>query len=298
MVDFSKDTGMKKTEWFIDKDTEDRLIYHKIKKHILSTQTQFQEVELIETDGFGRVVLLDKKIQSAEKDEFIYHEALVHPAMLLHPRPEKILVFGGGEGATLREVLKHPTVKHIIMIDIDGEFVDLCKKYLQGWHMNSFNDPKVQLIIEDAIEYIKKTKNKYDVIIADISDPLEKGPAMLIYTERFYFFVRKALKNNGVFVTHATDVDYTDRKKVCIQVLKDVRKVFPISAFYYEYIPSFSSLWAFAIGSLKYSVDNISASILKKRLKARNLRDLLYYDHETHQRMFSIPKCIKRLLDY
>ncbi|MBE0428064.1 MAG: polyamine aminopropyltransferase [Nitrospirae bacterium] len=289
---------MKKAEWFIDKDSENRWIYHKIKKYILSTKTQFQKVDIIETEGFGRIVVLDKKIQSAEKDEFIYHEALVHPAMILHQRPERILILGGGEGATLREVLKHPTVKHTAMIDIDREFVDLCKKYLHGWHMNSFNDPKVQLIIEDAMEYIKKTKSKYDVIIADISDPIEEGPAMLIYTERFYSLVRKALKSDGIFVTHATDIDYTDSKRVCTQVLKAVRKIFPISAFYYEYIPSFDSLWAFAIGSLKHSPANLSVPTLKKRLEARKLGNLSYYDHETHKRMFSIPKCIKRLLHF
>lgn len=281
--------------WFIDRDTENRFICHKLKRYILSTKTRFQKVELVESKGFGRVVILDNKIQSAEKDEFIYHEALVHPSMILHPMPEKVLILGGGEGATLREVLKHPTVKQVVMIDIDGEFVNLCKKYLSVWHMNSFDDPRVQLIIEDAMNYIKKANTKYDVVIADISDPVENGPAVLIYTQRFYSLVKKTLKKDGIFVTHAADVDYLDRKKICKEILGAIDDTFPISAFYFEYIPSFSSLWAFAMGSLKYNPHKMTIPVIKKRIKTRKLENLLYYDDETHLRLFSLPKCVKKI---
>lgn len=286
---------MEKKGWFIDKDTENRWICHKLKRYILSVKTRFQNVELVETKEFGRVVILDKKIQSAEKDEFIYHEALVHPAMILHPNPEKVLILGGGEGATLREVLKHPVVRQVVMIDIDGEFVDLCKRYLNKWHMNSFDDPRLQLIIEDAMNYVKKTNTTYDVIIADISDPVEGGPAMSIYTNRFYTLVKKVLKKDGIFVTHATAVDYLEDKKSCKEIFKAVKNAFPLSAFYFEYVPSFSSLWAFAMGSLRYDPHKIALPVIKKRIKTRGLKNLLYYDDETHQRLFSIPKCLKKM---
>jgi spermidine synthase len=286
----------RKNNWFIDKDSKYRWIYHGVKKHILSTKTKFQQVEIINTYNFGLVVILDNKIQSTETDAFIYHEALVHPAMITHPKPENILILGGGEGATLREVLKHPTVKKVIMVDIDEEFVNLCKGHLKKWHKGSFNNPKVDLIFDDAREYIKKIKSKFDVVIADISDPVEEGPARLLYKKEFYSLIKKVLTQKGIFVTHATDIHYTLKKGVSTQVFKTLIDIFPKVEFYYEYIPSFSSLWAFTIGSLKYNPGEISSNIISKRLKERKLEDLSYYDPETHERLFCLPKCIRKFL--
>ncbi len=290
-----KDTKIKNS-WFIDKDSEYRWIYHRVKKHVLSRETKYQKVEIIDTYNLGRVVILDNKIQSAEKDEFIYHETLVHPAMISHPQPRNILILGGGEGATLREVLKHPTVKKVVMVDIDEEFVNLCKGYLKKWHKGSFNDPRVELIFADAREYVKKIKSKFDVIIADVTDPVEEGPARQLYTKEFYSLVKKVLMPDGIFVTHATEIHCTPNTGVSTQIFKTLTDIFPKVEFYYEYIPSFSSLWAFAVGSLKYSLRELSPNIISKRLKEKKLENLSYYDPETHERLFCPPKCIRKLL--
>lgn len=287
---------MNKNNWFLDKESEYRWICHRVKKHILSKKTMFQQVELIDTYNFGRVVILDNKIQSSEVDEFIYHEALVHPAMIAHPKPKGILILGGGEGATLREVLKHPTVKKVVMIDIDEEFINLCKNYLEKWHKGSFNNRRVELFFTDAMEYIKETKLMFDVIIADISDPVEGGPARQLYTKEFYSLIKRILMPDGIFVTHATEVHYTSNKNISAQIFKTLTDIFPIAQFYYEYIPSFSSIWAFTIGSLKYSPGEISSTIVGKRLKERKLENLSYYDQETHKRLFYLPKCLKKIL--
>lgn len=285
-----------KDNWFIDKDSKHRWIYHRVKRHILSKKSKFQQVELIDTHGLGRVVVLDNKIQSAEADEFIYHEALVHPAMITHPDPKNILILGGGEGATLREVLKHPTVKRVVMVDIDEEFFHLCKKYLNKWHRGSFDDKRVELIFSDAREYIKKTKSPFDIIIADISDPVEEGPAQMLYTKEFYASIKRILKPDGIFVTHATAVFYASYNTTCIRIFKILSDIFPVADFCYEYIPCFSSLWAFTIGSLKYSAKKLSSDALNKRLKTRRLSNLSYYDQESHKRLFYLPKCIRNLL--
>ncbi|MEW6213861.1 MAG: polyamine aminopropyltransferase [Nitrospirota bacterium] len=282
--------------WFIDKESEYRWIFHRVKEHVLSTKTRFQVVELIDTYNFGRVVILDNKIQSAEVDEFIYHEALVHPVMITHPEPENILILGGGEGATLREVLKHPAVKKVIMVDIDEEFVKLCKTRLKNWHRSSFNNKRVELIFAGAREYIKKIKSKFDVIIADISDPVEEGPAKLLYTKEFYSFIKRTLMPDGIFVTHATEVQYIPHKSISPEIFRTFAEIFPIAEFYYDYIPSFSSLWAFTVGSLKYSPMKMSSTNIGNRLKERRLENLLYYDVETHKRLFYLPKCLRKLL--
>lgn len=282
--------------WFLDKESEYRWIYHRVKEHVLSTKTRFQQVEIIDTYNFGRVVILDNKIQSAEADEFIYHEALVHPAMIAHPKPENILILGGGEGAILREVLLYTTVKRVVMVDIDREFVELCKKYLKKWHRGSFFDKRSKVIFADAKEYIKETESKFDVIIADISDPAPGGPAQLLYTKEFYSSIKKALVSDGIFVTHITEVHYIPNKSISTEIFKILTEIFPITEFYYEYIPSFSSLWAFTIGSLKYSSKEMSSTTIGSRLKERKLENLLYYDQETHKGLFNLPKYLRDLL--
>lgn len=282
--------------WFIDKDSKHRWIYHRIKRHVVSKKTKFQQVAFIDTHDLGLVVILDNKIQSTEVDEFVYHEALVHPAMITHPDPKNILIIGGGEGATLREVLKHPTVKRAVMVDIDKEFVHLCKKYLKKWHQGSFNDERVKLIFTDAREYIKKTNFLFDIIISDISDPVEEGPAQKLFTKEFYSSIKSILKPDGIFITHATAAFYTSNKSISTEIFKMFSDIFQLSDFYYEYIPSFSSLWAFTIGSLKYSPKKLSSASLDKRLRKRGLRNLSYYDQETHKRLFYLPKCLRKVL--
>lgn len=283
-----------KNNWFIDRDSDYRFVYNKFKKHVYSKKTRFQQVDIIDTENLGRVVILDKKVQSSESDEFIYHEALVHPAMVVHPVPKNILILGGGEGATLREVLKHPTVQKVVMVDIDREFVNVCKRYLKKWHKGSFNNRKVDLIFLDAMEYMKNTINKFDVIVADISDPLEKGPAVMVYTKEFYSLVKKTLAPKGIFVTHATEVHYSVYKKTADKIFTILNKMYPIVKVYFEYIPSFICLWGFAIASLKYNPENVSLRTIERRLKERNIGDLLYYDQEIHKKMFTLPACLRR----
>lgn len=283
--------------WFIDRDSEYRFVYNKFKRHVCSQKTQFQQVDIIDTQNLGRVVILDKKVQSAESDEFIYHEALVHPAMITHPKPESVLILGGGEGATLREVLKHETVQDVVMVDIDKEFIHLCKKYLKKWHRGSFKDKKVDVLFHDALEYMRKTECTFDIIIVDISDPIEEGPALKIYTKEFYALVQRVLAPKGIFVTHATEVHYAAYKKTADKIIKLLHSIFPIAQLYFEYIPSFICLWGFTIASLKYNPVRISSKTIERRLHERKIKDLHYYNAEIHKRMFTLPGCLKRFLN-
>jgi len=284
------------SDWFIDKDSSHRWIYHRVKKHVLSVRTEFQKVEIIDTFEFGRIVVLDGRIQSAEADEFVYHEALVHPVMITHPAPESVLILGGGEGATLREVLRHPTVRKVIMVDIDREFVGICKKYLKKWHKGSFSDSRVDLLCEDAFGFLEESKGGFDAIIADISDPLEEGPAASIYTKEFYSLIRNALTPGGIFVTHATAVHYVSRENLSSCIFKALSGIFPKVDLYYEYIPSFGSLWSYIAASFDHSAKLVSSAAVERRLRERRLEDLSYYDGRTHQRLFMLPECLKKQL--
>src|SRR5882724_3808935 len=136
--------------WFTEHVTSHDSHRHQLRKIILKTKTRFQQVVLADTYAFGRCLILDGEIQSAERDEFIYHECLVQPVMTLHPRPREILILGGGEGATVREILRHPRVRRVTMVDIDGEVVEFCRKYLASWHQGALENAKTRLSIEDA----------------------------------------------------------------------------------------------------------------------------------------------------
>ncbi|MEM0318067.1 MAG: methyltransferase domain-containing protein, partial [Candidatus Nezhaarchaeales archaeon] len=167
---------------------------HGVRKIMYSGRTKFQQVDIVETYSFGKCLFLDGKLQSCEYDEHVYHEALVHPAMMTHPDPKRVLIVGGGEGATAREVLRYPTVEKVVMVDIDGELVDLCRRYMPEWSQGAFEDPRLELVIADGRKYIEETGESFDVVILDLTDPLPGTPSVYLYTREFYELVKGRLR--------------------------------------------------------------------------------------------------------
>ena len=180
-------------KWFQDKVSRNLIQLHRIEEVLYRGKTRFQFAEIIRSGSFGKLLVLDGKIQSSEADEFIYHEALVQPAMLTHPHPRTVFIAGGGEGAVLREVLAHKTVKRAVMVDIDEEVVALCQKYLPNYSQGAFQDKRTELVHTDAREYLAKSRELFDIIIIDLPDPIEEGPAYRLYTREFYQLVRDRL---------------------------------------------------------------------------------------------------------
>jgi spermidine synthase len=211
----------------------------KIRSIIYRGKTKYQYVEILDFEDYGIGLVLDGFVQSTEVDEHIYHESLVHPAMILHRGPEDVLVIGGGEGATIREVLKHNTVKRCVMVDIDGELVELAKKYLGVMHKGSFYDPRVQVIIKDGLEYVKESKDKsFDVVILDLTDPYEpSGLARELYSEKFYRDLKRILRDDGVIVSQVGNAFYYPRE--FDQAVNDIKRVFKYTITYEVWIPSF-----------------------------------------------------------
>jgi len=228
----------------------------KIRSIIYSGKTKYQYVEILDFEDYGIGLVLDGFVQSTEIDEHIYHESLVHPAMILHRNPEDILVVGGGEGATIREVLKHNTIKRCVMVDIDGELVELAKKYLGVMHKGSFYDPRVQLVIRDGLEYVRESKDKsYDVVILDLTDPYEPtGLARELYSEKFYRDVKRILREDGVVVSQIGNAFYYPKETD--QAIENMEKVFRYVATYEVWIPSFG-----------YSVNYVLATDIVDPLK-------------------------------
>jgi spermidine synthase len=243
----------------------------------------------MDTGSYGRCLVLDGKMQSSEADEFIYHEALVHPALLTHPEPKRVFIVGGGEGATLREILRHRSVERVLMVDIDQEVVERCKQFLPEWHQGSFDDPRVELKFLDARKYLEETADTYDVIIIDISEPVEEGPAYLLYTKEFYQIVKRRLTPQGLITLQAGSTAVNSM--FCFAaVCQTLKTAFPIVAPYETSIPSFGLPWGFAVASKGVDPRSVAPSDVDERIAKRITGELRYYHGGIHQGQFLLPK--------
>lgn len=267
-----------------------------INNRLLVKQSAFQLIEIIDSYEFGRVLLLDGIPQSSEVDEFIYHESLVHSAMCLHPEPQNVLIIGGGEGAILREVVKYESVSSITMVDIDQDLVEICMEYLPTWHRGSFNDPRVNLVFDDARTYISHTKEKFDCIIIDLTDPFEGGPSEKLFTEEFYQFISSALRDENGIVSLQAEGGNLINLTLHFDILQTLRKSFDNVYPFYAFIPLFFIPHGFALCSKKQLLSNYSQVKIDEILLQRKIFDLRFFDSQTFYHLFSIPKHIRLLM--
>lgn len=250
------------------------LMLTKIKQVHIIKKSHYQEIIIADLEDFGRCLILDGYIQSSESDEFIYHESLVHPAMILHPQPSKVLIIGGGEGATLREVLKHDIVKSVIMVDIDEDVVKISREYLPMMHRNAFDNPKAKILITDGKKYIEETKEKFDVVILDLTDPYSSVIARDLYTVQFYKKIYSILSDDGVMATQAGSSFFF--RDTYNEVRNAIRDVFTHVLEYQVWIPSFGYACNFIIGSKIYDPKSLTADKIDKILMERNVRTLFF----------------------
>ena len=231
-------------------------------------RTAFQDVLIADSYNFGRLLVLDGAIQSSEDDEELYHEVLVQPAMLIHHDPKRVLIIGGGEGATLREVLVHRAVEHVTMVDIDRELVELCRQHLVAWHRGAFDDPRVRLLFEDGRRLIEREPASYDVVVIDVVDMLDNGPAQFLYTRQFYEALKRRLRPHGIVVVQGLEFSFLDDKPHAA-LLRTLRSVFREAHSYRTDIPSFLSAWGFLIASDRMRPEQWSAGKIDRRISER-----------------------------
>ena len=279
--------------WHYELITPDLYQAERINHVFFSGRTPYQEVVVQDGAAFGRSLVLDGKTQSTEVDEFVYHEGLVHPAMISHRAPTSVFVAGGGEGATIREVLKHNAVESVVMVDIDSKVVDLCREYLPNHHRSSFDDPRVRLVYADALAYLESTSERFDIVIIDVPDPLEAGPAYLLFTQEFYSLVRDRLRPGGVMVSQSGPTGPSFYEQCFSAVANTVASVFPVVTMSETFVPSFGSTWGFVIGSLGEDPGDLSPEGVDARIAARITGQLRYFDGTTLRGMVSVPKYLR-----
>jgi spermidine synthase len=264
---------------------------YSIERGLVSKQTRFQSLEICDTQTFGRALFLDDKIQSAESDEHVYHESLVHPALIAHPGPRSVYIAGGGEGATLREVLRHPSVERAVMVDIDGEAIEFVKQHMQAWHQGAFDDPRTELVIGDARDYLARTEETFDAIVVDVTDPVAGGPSYLLFTEEFYRLAAARLRPGGLVSVQAESMA-TPLIAGHAAVVRTLGRVFPIVSGFGAFVPSFGEPWGFAVASREGGPGALSPAEVDARLAERGIVGR-HYDGQTHQHMLAVPKDVR-----
>ena len=281
--------------WFVESVTPDLAVMLRLRQVIYSGHTAFQKVEVLDSEEFGRSLVLDGKTQSTEKDEFVYHESLVHPAMLCHPAPKAVFIGGGGEGGTLREVLAHNTVESVTMLDLDQGVVDLCRQHLPLHHEGSFDDPRTTLLHRDARAFLAEPGDGFDVIVLDLVDPLEGGTAYLLYTDEFYRIAKVRLNPGGVLVTQSGPAGLTNCQECFSTIFNTLGGVFAHAAAAQVHVPAFETIWGFTIAS-DVPLFRVSENAIDETLAERVGKDLKHYDAETHRGMFALPKYLRQAL--
>jgi len=260
-------------------------------------KSPFQLVQVIETVPYGKCLILDGHMQSSEQDEYLYHESLVHPVMINHPNPKRVFVGGGGEGATVREILRHRTVEKVVMVDIDGECVDVCKRFLPNHHKGNFDDPRLELIIDDAKVYLENTAEKFDVIFFDLSDPVEGGPAKLLYTKNFYEMCATRLNEGGILATQAGPSGPLTANQIFTPIYKTVSAVFPQTYASSVFIPSFCDCWGYVVGSKSphFNPAKVKKDEVNRRLARFN--ELKFLDGVSYKGLFLLPKGLREAME-
>ena len=281
-------------KWFFETTTAFEGHMHAIARTIVEAQTKFQHVEILQTAAYGKTLVLDGRIQSSQGDEFIYHEALVPPGMLTTEGPPRsALVIGGGEGATLREILRYPSITRAVMVDIDGEVVELCKIHLPEMHQGAFDDPRTEVRLEDARAYLEKSNDRFDFITVDLVEPLEEGPACMLFTQEFYALVRDRLTPGGTMTMQA-GMTKLGELGFFTSIHRTLREVFPVVAAYQSFISCFGTPWGFIVASKKVDPARQGAQAVDKLIAERVKGSLEYWDGVTHQHAFSLPKFIRK----
>lgn len=270
--------------WFTEDGATNVVVNYRCLRSVYSGRSRYAKIDIVDTAEYGRMLFLDGIAQSADQDEFIYHESLVHPAMLIHPNPRSVCIVGGAEGATIREVAKYRDVNRIVMVDIDEELVDVCRQHLSSWSKGAYEDPRLELHIGDGRKFLEQTKEIFDVIIVDLNDPTEDSPAVFLFTREFYQLVNRCLSQDGVGCFQGTDLQAT-RLTLHARMYNTISSAFKFVVSYPYMMPSFHAMHSFILASKELDPRTLD---LGERLQNRDLK-LRYLSPSFLQALFHIP---------
>ena len=281
-------------QWYVEEFSPTEQHHHAVDEVYFSGRSAFQSIGVIRTPVFGKMLVLDGDTQSSQHDEKIYHESLVHPAMAAAADFSDVLILGGGEGATLREVLRHPDVKRCTMVDIDGEVIELSKRFLAEWSDGAFEDPRARTIVGDALAFLRDDGDRYGVIISDLTEPLEDSPSNPLFCDAAFTDIKTRLADGGVYVLQASTAGFHNMA-LHAKMARTLRNYYKYVASFYTHVPAFDNDWAFIACSDRVDVSTVDAGAIDAycaKLHGENY----FYDAVTHRRVFSLPLYLRREL--
>jgi len=270
--------------WFTERQKPGVGITCKVLRTLHREISPFQEIAVLDTEQFGRVLVLDGMIQTTIFDEFVYHEMLAHVPLNTHPAPRDVLIIGGGDGGTAREVLRHPQIEKITLVEIDRRVVEICSHFLPEL-ASSFDHPKVKVHFEDGAEYVQKKEVSYDVILVDAPEPV--GRAARLFSSEFYQAIFQALRPDGLFVAQTESPFFN--QDLITSVYQEVNRIFPITKLYLAVVPTYpSGFWSFTLGSKRFDPEMLSEDYYFSQA-------FRYYTPEIHQAAFKLPPFVHAL---
>lgn len=276
------------TQWVGETYQNDIQYLYRVTETLHHSQSQFQDIKVVHSARFGRMLLLDDCMMTTEVDEFVYHEMITHPALIAHPNPKSVLIIGGGDGGTVREVLRHPSIEHVVLAEIDGDVIDVSKQYLPTI-AGKLDDPKVTIEVGDGFAYVKNPPQQFDIILVDSTDPV--GPGAILFSPEFYQAVYSALNNDGIMVNQ-TESPFAQSDELA-PVMRKLEAVFPIVKPYIGSIPTYPfGVWSWTFCSKQYPPLGNLRTEAQKALSQQTK----YYNPEMHQAAFALPNFYKQKL--
>lgn len=258
-------------------------------RRLASVASPWQQIEVWDTPQLGRLFTLDGRPMSSVGDEFIYHECMVHPAALAHPAPRTALVLGGGDGGAARQLLRHEEIARIVVAELDAEVVRLTHDYLPQVHGGAFEDPRVELVIGDAAQFVAATQEKFDLVVFDLTPP--DSPAASLYTRAFYEQLKRVMNRDAALSMHLGAPLFHGARAAAL--LDDLRRVFAIVRPMSAFVPLHGSLWTMATASDTLDPVALTHAELSMRLAARRIDDLGWYDADAHAGLFSASRAVR-----
>lgn len=272
--------------WFTEKQTENLRLSHRLRSTLVTEKTEYQDLAVVDTVQYGRMLVLDDYVMTTEQDEFVYHEMITHVPLFTHPNPRQVLVVGGGDGGAIREILKHSSVERAVLAEIDPKVIERSKEWLPSIS-RGLTDERCEVMVGDGIAHVKEHKKTYDVIISDSTDPI--GPAVGLFEEDYYLACWEALNDDGIFVAQ-TESPFLHGNLIR-ETFKKIASVFPITRLYLATIPTYpGALWSFTLGSKMHD------PLKDNRLPVAMPIETKYYSPRMHEAAFALPPFVERLI--
>lgn len=277
-----------------DPEVPSQRVFLQVRDVLYRRQSQYQDIAIVDTVLFGRALILNNILQTAERDEFCYHEMLVHPVMVAHPAPRRVLIIGGGDGGALRRVLEHP-VERVTMVEIDRDVVEACREYLPTIHGNAFDDPRLDLHFGDGFAYVEARPEKFDVIIVDGPDPIGLTPGTVLFAPDFYRGLADMLEEDGLVVQQTESPMLLPAQTAATHL--HLRSVLPIVRTYLTAVQSYDGWWSFTVASRTIDPAAVETEVLARRMRERGIERCRYYSPEVHRGAFDLPVFLRHFLE-